>query len=125
MPVPSKSAPDDLTTLLRLNDDYIESVRTSNVKRFSEILAEDFLCTLADGTLVDRQQFLINAAQPTTAHGLAIHDVNVRVLGDAAIVHAATTFTYPDGRPGRGRYTDVWARRGGRWVAVAAQFVRQ
>lgn len=125
MPVPSKPAPDDLTTLLRLNDDYIESVRTSNVKRFSEILAEDFLCTLADGTLVDRQQFLINAAQPTTAHGLAIHDVNVRVLGDAAIVHAATTFTYPDGRPGRGRYTDVWARRDGRWVAVAAQFVRQ
>ena len=59
MPVPSKPAPDDLTTLLRLNDDYIESVRTSNVKRFSEILAEDFLCTLADGTLVDRQQFLV------------------------------------------------------------------
>ena len=125
MPVRSKLAPDDLTTLLRLNDDYIESVRTSNVKRFSEILAEDFLCTLADGTLVDRQQFLINAAQPTTALALAIHDVNVRVLGDAAIVHAATTFRYPDGRPGRGRYTDVWARRGGRWVAVAAQFVRQ
>ena len=125
MPAPSASTPDDLATLLRLNDEYIDSVRTSDVKRFGEILADDFLCTLADGTLVDRQQFLMQAAQPTTAHGLAIHDVNVRLLGDAAIVHAATTFTYPDGRPGRGRYTDVWARRGGRWVAVAAQFVRQ
>lgn len=124
MSAPSTPTTDDLTTLHQLNDDYIESVRTSDVKRFNEILAEDFLCTLADGTLIDRQQFLVHAAQPTTAHGLAIHDVNVRLLGDAAVVHAATTFTYPDGRPGRGRYTDVWARRGGRWVAVAAQFVR-
>ena len=124
MPAPSTPTTDDLATLHQLNNDYIESVRTSDVKRFNEILAEDFLCTLADGTLIDRQQFLVHAAQPTTAHGLAIHDVNVRLLGDAAVVHAATTFTYPDGRPGRGRYTDVWARRGGRWVAVAAQFVR-
>jgi ketosteroid isomerase-like protein len=88
-------------------------------------LAPDFLCTLADGTLIDRDQFLANAATPTTAHGLQVHDVIVRVLGDAAIVHAATSFTHPDGRPGRGRYTDVWARRDGRWLAVAAQFMRQ
>ena len=116
---------DDVATLTRLNDDYIESVRSSNVSRFRDILAPDFLCTLADGTLIDRDQFLANAATPRTAHDLQVHDVNVRVLGDAAIVHAATTFTHPDGRPGRGRYTDVWARRDGRWLAVAAQFMRQ
>lgn len=128
MPNPASPAPtvaDDVAVLTRLNDDYIESVRSSNVARFRDILAPDFLCTLPDGTLIDRDQFLANAAMPTTAHGLQIHDVNVRVLGDAAIVHAATTFTHPDGRPGRGRYTDIWARRDGRWVAVAAQFARQ
>lgn len=128
MPPPTSASPrvaDDVSMLARLNDEYIESVRTSNVTRFREILAPDFLCTLADGTLIDRDQFLANAATPTTAHGLQVHDVNVRVLGDAAIVHAATTFTHADGRPGRGRYTDVWARRDGRWLAVAAQFMRQ
>ena len=116
---------DDLSTLLQLNDAYIDAVRTSNVTRFSEILAEDFLCTLADGTLLDRAEFLAHAAKPTTAQGLQAHDVNIRVLGDMAIVHAATTFTHPDGRAGRGRYTDVWARREGRWLAVAAQVGRQ
>jgi ketosteroid isomerase-like protein len=128
MPNPSsasRSVADDVAVLVRLNDDYIDAVRTSNVKRFSEILAEDFLCTLADGTLVNRSEFLTQAAKPPTARGLQVHDVNVRLLGDTAIVHAATTFTHPDGRPGRGRYTDVWARRDGRWLAVAAQFVRQ
>ena len=116
---------DDLSTLVQLNDAYIDAVRTSNVTRFSEMLAEDFLCTLADGTLLNRAEFLAHAAKPTTAQGLQAHDVNVRVLGDTAIVHAATTFTHPDGRPGRGRYTDVWARRDDRWLAVAAQFGRQ
>lgn len=123
---PASVHADDVQTLTQLNDDYIQSVRSSDVKRFDEILAGDFLCTQADGTLIDRAQSLAQAASPTTAHGLQVHDVNVRLLGDAAaIVHAATTFTHPDGRPGRGRYTDIWARREGRWVAVAAQFMRQ
>jgi uncharacterized protein (TIGR02246 family) len=123
-PSPGGRAADDVATLVRLNADYIDAVRRSNVKRFSEILAPDFLCTTADGTLVDRDEFLAQAARPATAQGLKVHDVKVRLLGDTAIIHAATTFTYPDGRPGRGRYTDVWARRDGRWLAVAAQFVR-
>jgi ketosteroid isomerase-like protein len=121
----SSSVADDVSVLVRLNDDYIDAVRTSNVQRFNEILAEDFLCTLSDGTLVNRSEFLSQAAKPPASRNLQVHDVNVRLLGDTAIVHAATTFTHPDGRPGRGRYTDVWVRRDGRWLAVAAQFVRQ
>lgn len=123
-PASSTSAA-DLAQLVRLNQDYIDAVRTSNVRRFDEILGADFLCTLPDGTLVDRAAFLERAARPTTAAGLEVHDVAVRLLGDTAIVHAATTFTHPDGRPGRGRYTDIWTRRDGQWVAVAAQFARQ
>jgi hypothetical protein len=30
----------------------------------------------------------------------------------------------PDGKPGSGRYTDVWARRNGRWLAVSAHVSR-
>lgn len=114
----------DITTLLALNDDYIASAQASDVERFERILADDFLCTLPDGTLLDRKRFLERTAQPVQYHGLAAQDVTVRLLGDVAIIHARTTFTTRDGRPGHGRYTDVWARRQGRWVAVAAQFTR-
>jgi len=93
-------------------------------KTFRQILAEDFLCTLPDGTLVDREQFLAHSARPFTLGNLAVHDVSVRLLGDVAIVHAMTTFTRPDGTPGSGRYTDVWARRRGEWLAVAAHVTR-
>jgi ketosteroid isomerase-like protein len=114
----------DLATLRALNEDYIRSVQTSDVGRFDEILADDFLCSQADGTLVDRGTFLEQTARPVAISNLEAHDVNVRLLGDIAIIHARTSYTHADGRPGSGRYTDVWARRAGRWLAVSAHVTR-
>lgn len=115
----------DVDTLSHLNDDYIESVKNSDVARFREILADDFLCSMSDGSIVGRDEFLANAAKPYTIRNLQTHDVTIRHFGEFAIVHARTTFAMPDGTPGTGRYTDVWARRDGRWVAVAAHFTRR
>jgi ketosteroid isomerase-like protein len=114
----------DLDTLIQLNQDYIHSVQTSDVRRFAEILADDFLCSLPDGTLIDRQRFLEQTALPVKFSDLQAHDVNVRLMGDFAIIHARTTYTLADGRGASGRYTDVWARRQGRWLAVSAHVTR-
>ena len=114
----------DLETLMALNADYIQSVQGSDVERFEQLLATDFLCTLADGRLLDRQQFLQHTAKPVTISKLTAHDVVVRILGDVAIIHARTTYTMPDGGAGHGRYTDIWARRDGQWLAVAAHVTR-
>ena len=114
----------DRDTLIALNRDYVESVQRGDVGRFDEILAEDFVCSNPDGSLVDRAGFLAQTARPVRIADLEAHDVDVRVLGDVAIIHARTTFTLADGRPGAGRYTDVWARRNGRWLAVAAHVTR-
>jgi len=114
----------DLTELRRLNRDYIRSVQTSDVKRFDEILAEEFYCSNPDGSLVDRKAFLEQTARPVTISNLEAHDVLIRMLGDVAIIHARTTYTLADGRAGSGRYTDVWARRGGGWLAVSAHVTR-
>jgi ketosteroid isomerase-like protein len=114
----------DLDTLLSLNADYIRSVQAGDVRRFDEILADDFVCTNPDASFVDRAGFLRQTAAPVTIKELAAHDVTVRLLGDVAVIHARTTYTRPDGAPGGGRYTDIWARRGGRWLAVAAHVTR-
>jgi ketosteroid isomerase-like protein len=114
----------DIQELLALNRDYVDSVQRGDVRRFDEILADDFVCTNPDGGYVDRAQFLEQTAQPVAITGLTAHDVDVRLLGDVAIIHARTTFTLADGRAGAGRYTDIWARRDGRWLAVAAHVTR-
>jgi ketosteroid isomerase-like protein len=114
----------DLNELQRLNSDYIRSVQTSDVRRFDEILAGEFYCSNPDGSLIDRKGFLAQTARPVTISKLEAHDVLIRMLGDVAIIHARTTYTLPDGRPGSGRYTDVWARQNGRWLAVSAHVTR-
>ena len=114
----------DLATLTELNEDYIRSVQNSDVARFDEILADDFLCSIPDGNLIDRGKFLIHTAVPVAISNLEAHEVNVRLMGDFAIIHARTTYTTKDGNEGTGRYTDVWARRNGRWQCVSAHVTR-
>ena len=118
------AAQSDLDALTALNLDYIHSVQHGDVRRFDEILAEDFLCSNPDGSLVDKNQFLAQTARPMTITGLSAHEVRVRVLGDIAIIHARTRYTTADGEQRNGRYTDVWARRDGKWLAVSAHVTR-
>ena len=110
--MPTTTPTTDLDVLLDLNRDYIHAVQHSDVGRFEEILAPDFMCSNPDGSLVDREEFLEQTTRP------------VRLLGDIAIIHARTTYTQADGQAGAGRYTDVWARRDGRWLAVSAHVTR-
>ena len=121
---PSDVPKSDLDLLRVLNEDYVQSVQRSDARRFEEILAPDFLNSNPDGTLVDRAGFLAQVAKPVTISNLSTEDVRIRVLGDIAIIHARTTYTRPDGRQAAGRYTDIWARRQGRWLCVAAHVTR-
>jgi ketosteroid isomerase-like protein len=114
----------DIDALTALNRDYIRSVQRGDVRRFDEILADDFLCSNPDGSLVDKKQFLAQTARPVTISGLAAEDVKVRIIGDVAIIHARTSYTTADGEQRNGRYTDVWALRDGKWLAVSAHVTR-
>jgi len=114
----------DVEVLRDLNGQYIHSVVHSDVARFTEILADDFLCTNPDGALVDKPQFLRQTAVPVAFTDFDVDDLRIRVLGDVAIVHGRTRFALTDGRRGRGQYTDVWEKRQGRWLAVSAHVTR-
>jgi ketosteroid isomerase-like protein len=114
----------DLAELTSLNRDYVNSVQNSDVKRFEEILADDFYCSNPDKSLVDRAGFLKQIAIPVAIKDLEAHDVKIRLMDDFAIIHARTSYTMPDGQQASGRYTDCWARQNGRWLAVSAHVSR-
>ena len=116
--------PNDHAVLESLNRDYIASVQNGDVARFREILAEDFLCSNPDGSLVDKPAFLAQTARPVTISGLSIDDVRIRLMGDFAIIHARTHYRTQAGEARQGRYTDGWARRDGTWRCVFAHVTR-
>jgi ketosteroid isomerase-like protein len=114
----------DLDLLRDLNHAYLDSVRTGDVERFTELLADDFQCSTPAGELLDKAQFLARTGGPRTLERLAGEDVRIRILGDVAIIHAATVYMSVNGQEGRGRYTDDWQKRNGTWVCVSAHVTR-
>ena len=114
----------DIDELTTLNRDYVASVQNSDVKRFNEILAQDFYCTNPDKSLVDRAAFLRQTALPVRIRNLTAEDVKIRVMGDFAVIHGRTSYTTQEGQQAYGRYTDCWAKQNGRWLAVSAHVSR-
>jgi ketosteroid isomerase-like protein len=114
----------DPEILQQLNLGYIRSVRDSDVRWFGENLAEDFMNSGPDGSLADRAAFIAQIARPCLLSDFAAEDVRIRILGEMAIIHGRTIYRKPDGQTGAGRYTDIYARRQGRWLCVCAHVTR-
>ncbi|HUL92793.1 MAG TPA: nuclear transport factor 2 family protein [Burkholderiales bacterium] len=110
--------------LEKLNAEYIDAVQNSDVRWFEEHLAEDFLNSNPDCSLVDREGFLEQIGRPAPISNFRAEDVRIRVLGEVAVIHGRTRYTKADGKEAAGRYTDVWALRNGRWLCVAAHVAR-
>jgi ketosteroid isomerase-like protein len=113
-----------IDSLRKLNDDYIRSVAASDVRRFEQILADDFLNSSPDGSLQSRADFLAQISRLAAVSNLKCEDVRIRLMGEFAIIHGRTTYLKPDGQAGAGRYTDIWALKEGRWLCVAAHVTR-
>ena len=111
---------DAVAALHELNAHYIRAFVEANVDWYREHLSDDFVCTLADGRRIGKAEFLARAAEGPGVGDISYDEVDVRPLGEVALVHGVTHFLR-EGAPGSTRYTDVWHLRVGRWLAVAAQ----
>jgi hypothetical protein len=114
----------DLDVLLELNRNYVRSAQESDVRWYAENLSEDFYITAPDGALLNREAFLKRIANPYPGTNAEAVDVMVRILGDVAIIHSGFKDKRLTGEIWHGRYTDIYERRNGRWLCVAAHFMR-
>jgi ketosteroid isomerase-like protein len=115
----------DVDLLTQLNNDYVASVQKGDARRLEQILADDFQCTNPDLArpglaLVDKKRFLQLTVLPVKFTELEADDVQIRVLGDFAIIHGHLSWRSAYGHEHEGRYTDDYARRNGKWVCVSA-----
>ena len=111
---------EDLAILEQLNLDYIHSDETSDAKRFSEFLAEDFI-TQTPGVTRNREEYLEYIAKPRPIRDITLHEAKVRILSDVALIHGRVTyFMVASGEEREALYTDVYQKREGTWLCVAA-----
>src|SRR5260370_12934781 len=86
----------DHEILTQLNADFVASAQNGDLRRFEQILAEDFMASLPDFLLRDKKQFLDMMAAPRAFTELKADEVRIRLLGDFAIIHPHMTLRTAD-----------------------------
>lgn len=111
---------EDLAILEQLNLDYNHADQTSDAKRFSEFLAEDFVVQ-TPGVTRNREEYLEYIAGPRPFKNLALVESRVRLLGDVALIHGRARYTLvSDGSEQEALYTDAYQKRDAVWLCISA-----
>jgi len=122
------SATADEQRLRALNAEWLDAYRTGEGAALERILAPEFITTMPSGARRTRAEVIRDATAPGgQVAAISWDQLEVRVFGGAAVVTGRATFTTTaaDGPVTRRTlYTDVYVRRGGDWVAVAAHVSR-
>jgi ketosteroid isomerase-like protein len=114
----------DEQTLARLNQEYVNAFMNADVDWYREHLADEFVVIESDGSLLNKEQFLRNTVKGSDVTDYKLHEVDIRIYGNAALVRATGVWTREDGRMGMSRYIDVYVRQNGGWKTVSAQITR-
>jgi len=114
-------AQSDWAKLVQLNRGYVDAFMKGDAAWYDTHLAPEFECLCPDGSVVRRADFLAAAQRPMTNRSFNLDSVRVKLLGDVAVITAITPFVRADGTTGTNRYTDIWVKRSGSWLALQAQ----
>lgn len=115
---------DDEEAIRKLDHDNTVATWTADARWFEQNLADDFVLVTVNGTVKTKRDVLRDLSSP----GFSMEpyeptEVQVRVYGDTAIVTGRVYQVFARGGMHYevdARYTDVYARRKGRWWLVTA-----
>ena len=67
------------TTLERLNQEYVDAFMNADVEWYREHLADDFVVIESDGSILNKDEFLINTAKGPDVADYKLQKVDVRI----------------------------------------------
>jgi ketosteroid isomerase-like protein len=121
-PAPPASA--DERELLRLEDAWAEALIKRDATFFNRTLHPRYVYSDERGVFTKEQVIAEQTAGTDTVQQAANEGMRVHLYGPAAVV-TGTLVVRGRGKDGafehRYRYTDSWARSGGRWRMIASQ----
>jgi len=119
------AAPSVSASVKQLEHDWTDAMKAKDTDKLSSIIADDWVSIGPDGAKQTKREFLAEI----TAGGyvLTSYDfgaMDVKVVGSTAIVQGSDTEkSMTKGKDSSGKYvwTDVFAKRDGKWQAVRSQ----
>jgi ketosteroid isomerase-like protein len=98
---------------------WLTAIVNGDTRTIAALLVPSFKHTTAQGTLLNRTQELASVRRESFSMNATAQTVDF--AGDAAIVHGANTLTSAGKTVARERYTDVYVKQNGTWMALSAQ----
>ena len=94
----------------------------SDAEALKRLLADDYLLVNSQDKREDKAQFIADyTAKGFTMEPFAIDDQVIKVWSDGAVLGGAVTMKgMSEGKPYsvRIRFSDIWAKRGGKWQVI-------
>ena len=113
----------DADSLKAINAAFINGYITRDTASLSRIFANDFILVNPAGQRRNRQEVLNGFITSPHFSVCKVDTVEIRLFGSMGLVHARAVFTIDQNgqtTTGKTDYLDVYEKRKGRWVAVAA-----
>jgi ketosteroid isomerase-like protein len=121
----ASAATDPKHELVGIEANWSKAIVANDAVAVGKIVAADWTGQNPGGKFTNKEMLLANMKTgKDTAASMTNHDVHVRIVGDLAIVQGADEENSKHlGKDTSGTYnwTDVFQKRGGRWVAIASQ----
>ena len=115
-------------TILDLERQWGDALSKADLPALNRILADDHSVITKDGTVITKAQELAIYGSGESSNVLSDFDpVKVRVFGAVAVViggHKEKSQYHGKDTSGHYRWTDIFAKRNGRWQAIASQLTR-
>ena len=121
--VAQPSASGSVAELMQIEQRLASTWKQGDCAGWSAMIAPEWSVIHTTGETLTRSQVLEMCRKPPVPiESFTIDDVSVRVFGDSAVVTGRTTVTVGGTSPAtvKLRFTDVFIRRSGRWLAVAS-----
>ena len=115
----------DIATILKLNQDFLQSLVDRDTAKLSNILADDFMLIAPNGAEHNKAFNLSSLRSPDTqVKSVHIDSAEARLITpDVGIITGWTTFIIDSGGKftyGKNCYQDIYVKRDNKWVAVSA-----
>jgi ketosteroid isomerase-like protein len=115
----------DKSRIRALENAWNEAETNRDLKAVDALLADSFIYTDSDGTVMNKSAFLSSINIPSfEPEQIANNAMEIEIYSQTAVVTGAYTErgkTKGKVAVRRGRFTDVWVLAGGAWKCVASQ----
>jgi hypothetical protein len=103
-------------------DQWLDALRRGDMAALERIIAEDYLITVSDGRVLNREQDLAPVRAGLKFKSATVEDLNIRIFKETAVVTGRGVFKVrvkDKELDVSERFTDVYVKRKGRWQPVA------